>query len=247
MFAANYDELSERGRSQAARLGREWAAARSTEGAPGGFDAVFTGPARRHHDTAAGVAEGFGAASLPFPQPVELPGFDEHDGQALVVQTMGALARRGQRGGTVPEWAAALTPLATRAMDTSQPKAARSRDWQRMFEAVMARWIAGELDELSESGELEGVERWSSFHGRVVESFAQLRASAKGEVALFTSVGPIAVILEQVLELPPLVAFRQAWRVYNASITRVIYSGSRVTLDGFNEVAHLPMGQWTHR
>ena len=41
--------------------------------------------------------------------------------------------------------------------------------------------------------------------------------------------------------------FEQAWRLYNTSITRVIYSGDRMTLDGFNEVAHLSRGDWTHR
>ena len=104
----------------------------------------------------------------------------------------------------------------------------------------MALWLDDAL-------ELEGVERWPTFRDRVVEAFAELRDTARGEVALFTSVGPTAVLLAEVLELPPLKAFEQAWRIYNASITRIVYSGSRMTLDGFNEVAHLPLDRWTHR
>ena len=55
------------------------------------------------------------------------------------------------------------------------------------------------------------------------------------------------MVLLDVLGLPPQRAFEQAWRLYNTSITRVIHSGARMTLDGFNEVAHLPMHDWTHR
>ena len=98
----------------------------------------------------------------------------------------------------------------------------------------MQRWLADEL-------ELEGIERWRDFHARVCSAFAELRERGRGEVLLFTSVGPTAVILSEVLGLPALRAFEQAW------ITRVVYSGARVTLDGFNEVAHLPLRSWTHR
>jgi broad specificity phosphatase PhoE len=233
MFAADYDRLSERGREQARTLGQVMAA-RAIAGQT--FDAVFCGPAQRHLDTAALAGEGFVASELAWPTPVVLPGFDEHDGQGLVTAALASLSRDPDPIGEVRQ----LLALAVEAVDATLDRRRRSKTWQLLFEAIMRRWIRGEL-------ELDGVESFAVFERRVREAFAELRERGRGEVALFTSVGPTAIVLAQVLELPPERAFEQAWRLYNTSITRVLYSGDRMTLDGFNEVAHLPRAAWTHR
>lgn len=230
MFAADYDQLSTRGQAQARTLGVVLAQRFVVAERPG-FDAVFSGPARRHEHTAALAGEGFASADLSFPTPVVLAGFDEHDGQAMVIAALGQLGDHMDPG---------FAKLAAEAMDTTLEPRQRAKSWQLLFEAIMRRWLRGEL-------ELDGIESWPSFHERVRDAFTQLRANANGDVALFTSVGPTAVVLHEVLGLPPERAFEQAWRLYNTSITRVVYSGARMTLDGFNEVAHLPLRQWTHR
>lgn len=224
MFAADYDRLSDRGREQARTLGRVMA-----EGMT--FDAVFCGPAQRHRDTAELVREGFAARGLACPAAVVLPGFDEHDGHGLVMAALASLP---------PGDASALSKLATEAADVTLDARRRSQRWQLLFEAIMRRWLRGEL-------ELDGIESFATFDRRVREAFAELRERGRGEVAVFTSVGPTAVVLAQVLGLSAERAFEQAWRLYNTAITRVIYSGERMTLDGFNEVAHLPRTDWTHR
>ncbi len=229
MFAANYDALSERGRAQARALGQVWAGRVAAAERPG-FDAVFQGPAQRHLDTAALVGEGFAAAGLRFPAAQTLPGFDEHDGLGLVTQVLARAALVD----------APLRELADQAMDPSVDQRERSRAFQRVYEAIMRRWLAGELA-------LDGIETWPEFRARVRGAFAELRARGHGEVAVFTSVGPTAVVLLEVLGLAPLRAFEQAWRLYNTGITRVIYSGDRLTLDGFNEIGHLPLRERTHR
>jgi broad specificity phosphatase PhoE len=235
MFAADYDRLSERGREQARTLGRV-IAARAVDGrAP--FDAVFCGPAQRHLDTAALAGEGFVALALAWPTPVVLPGFDEHDGQGLVMAALASLTRATE---PPTEEVRRLLALAVEAADATLDRGRRSKIWQMLFEVIMRRWIRGEL-------ELDGVETFAAFDRRVRDAFAELRERGRGEVAVFTSVGPTAVVLAQVLGLPPERAFEQAWRLYNTSITRVIYSGDRMTLDGFNEVAHLPSAAHTHR
>ncbi|MFO7567593.1 MAG: histidine phosphatase family protein [Enhygromyxa sp.] len=236
MFAANYDALSELGREQARRLGLQWAERLQAAGRPG-FDAVFCGPAQRHLDTAALVGAGFASAGLSFPKQQIIPGFDEHDGQGMV---LAILARVGRGETELLGGRAELLGFAATALDTSADRRERSRAWQLLYEAIMRRWLSGEL-------ELDGVETWPQFHARVREAFAELRERGRGEVAVFTSVGPSAVVLLEVLGLAPLRAFEQAWRLYNTGITRVVYSGARMTLDGFNEVAHLPLREWTHR
>lgn len=236
MFAANYDALSELGRGQARQLGVSWAQ-RLIAGQRAGFDAVFCGPAQRHVDTAALVGEQFVSAGLSFCAPAIVPGFDEHDGQGLVIAALDRVARGdAQLLGQQPE----LLEFAGKVMDPSVDRRERSRLWQLLYEAIMRRWLNGGL-------ELDGIETWPHFHARVREAFAEVRERGSGEVVVFTSVGPTAVVLLEVLGLPPLRAFEQAWRLYNTGISRVIYSGARMTLDGYNDIAHLPLREWTHR
>jgi broad specificity phosphatase PhoE len=236
MFAANYDALSELGRTQARQLGVSWAERLLAAGRTG-FDVVFCGPAQRHVDTAALVGEEFQRAGLSFPEPSTVPGFDEHDGQGLILAVLGRVARGDtQLLGHEPR----LLEFAAKAMDSSLDRRERSRVWQLLYEATMRRWLDDELH-------IDEIETWPQFHARVREAFAHVRERGKGDVAVFTSVGPTAVVLLEVLGLSPLRAFEQAWRLYNTGITRVIHSGGRVTLDGFNDVAHLPLRDWTHR
>lgn len=234
MFAANYDALSELGRAQARRLGQVWAERLGADDRVG-LDAVFCGPAQRHLDTTSLVGAEFASAGRSFPEPQIIPGFDEHDGQGMVKVALGRVSR-----GELELLGAQTELLTTRVMAPGVDRHERSRLWQLIYEAIMRRWLAGEI-------EFDGIESWPQFHTRVREAFSEVRERARGEVAVFTSVGPTAVVLLEVLGLPPLRAFEQAWRLYNTGITRVIHSGPRMTLDGYNEISHLPMRDWTHR
>lgn len=237
MFAADYDVLSDLGRSQAGQLGRALGERFAASERPG-FDAVFTGPAKRHRDTATLAGAQFMAAGRAFPEPTVVDGFDEHDGQGLVVATISQLGRASSDD--PPPFDLGLLTLASQASDTTGDRRERAKAWQRLFEAIMKRWLEGSLA-------LDGVESWSTFRARVVEAFTRVREQTRGEVALFTSVGPTAVILHELLGLSPRAAFETAWRQYNASVSRVVYSGARMTLDGFNDVGHLAPADWTHR
>ncbi len=73
--AADYDQLSERGRQQALRLGQYW----RERGLR--FDAVLVGTLRRHVQTLAGIDEGLGG---DLPEALALPQLNEYDSLALV-------------------------------------------------------------------------------------------------------------------------------------------------------------------
>lgn len=75
--AADYDQLSERGRLQSRRLG-EWLARGDHR-----FRAVVVGGMRRHRQTADGVAAAFAAAGRPLPEVVDDAGFAEFDHHAV--------------------------------------------------------------------------------------------------------------------------------------------------------------------
>ena len=72
--AADYDQLSPKGREQCRLLGAYWRERGQR------FDAVFTGMLRRHAQSLAGIVEGLGEA-LPA---VALPGLNEYDSEAVV-------------------------------------------------------------------------------------------------------------------------------------------------------------------
>jgi broad specificity phosphatase PhoE len=72
--AADYDQLSELGTRQCEALGA-WFAARGTA-----FEAVLRGTLRRHEQSLAGLAQGYGE----LPAALVWPGLDEYDSEALL-------------------------------------------------------------------------------------------------------------------------------------------------------------------
>jgi broad specificity phosphatase PhoE len=72
--AADYDQLSAKGREQCRHLGAYWRERGQR------FDAVFTGTLRRHAQSLAGISEGYGE-DLPA---ITLPGLNEYDSEAVV-------------------------------------------------------------------------------------------------------------------------------------------------------------------
>jgi broad specificity phosphatase PhoE len=72
--AADYDQLSAKGHQQCRHLGAYWRERGQR------FDAVFTGTLRRHAQSLAGIAEGYGQ-DLPA---LILPGLNEYDSEAVV-------------------------------------------------------------------------------------------------------------------------------------------------------------------
>lgn len=228
MFAADYDELSPRGIEQARALGHFWRSRTPP-------DAVFTGPARRHRDTARWCAEAACSDGLVWPEPEVVPGLDEHDAFNLVRVAV-------QRHVDDSE----LSRLAERAAAPGST-AERSSAFARIFEAVMARWLAGTLD-------APGIETWPDFASRVdratdhVIARATERVGKGARVVVFSSVGPVAVVVRRALNLTPIDAFRSAWRVRNASITSLLFRAGELTLDELNGVPHLPdPATWTLR
>ncbi len=223
---ADYDELSDRGRAQASHLGEHLVAHDIT------FDAVFCGPARRHRDTEALAGAQVRAASRPWPEAQPVPQLDEHDAFGLV---KGAVASCGDD----PTIAAAQ-----RAMLEATSPAARSGTFQRLFEVIMARWLREELV-------LEGIETWPQFRARITEGLQRvLDAAGSGcRAVAFSSVGPLAVLLQRALGTDDASSFTTAWRLRNCSLTTFVFDGrGRFTLDAFNAVPHLPDPRtWTFR
>lgn len=221
---ADYDELSDHGRDQAVALGayfvtHDW-----------DFDTVYTGPARRHRDTARLAGEVMRAAGRPWPDAAVLDELDEHDAFSL-------LRAAGSGLGHEPDIAAAQQALLG-----ARSIAERSQSFQRLFEAVMARWMQGRFDP-------PGLETWPRFRERVLAGLETITNAKANRAVAFSSVGPLAVLLQRALGTDDAASFRTAWRLRNASLTAFVFDRTgRFTLDSFNALPHLPgPSTWTFR
>jgi broad specificity phosphatase PhoE len=68
---------------------------------------------------------------------------------------------------------------------------------------------------------------------------AIIQEPASRRVAAFTSGGPIGACVQAVMQAPLSMAMEINWRVRNTSITEILYSRDRISLDTFNGVPHL--------
>lgn len=217
-FAEDYDRLSTLGELQARRLG-EFFAARGVR-----FDAVFSGPAVRQQRTAEIIAETMTGLGTACPATRVVAGLNEHSGDKLLSAPHArAFFERH------PE----LSVLEQAFREAREPDDVQ-KSFQKLFEAAVRRWTNGELT-------VPGVELWQEFHERARLAITSITSHPeRGRTTLaVSSVGPITIALQAALGTSIPVSLDLGWRLRNASVTTFLYTPDRITLDGFNSVAHL--------
>jgi broad specificity phosphatase PhoE len=213
----NYDKLSQLGEAQARLLGEYWAQRNVA------FDRVCVGPRVRQKDTATLVSEAFEKSGLKFPQPLVLSEFDEYQGESVLERSLPALLKKDQR---IRDLHAAFQS----ATDSGRGRAT----FQKLFEAVIGKWVQGEIAP-------EGVETWLEFCSRVNSGLSRfLAAGRRGErVAIFTSGGPSAIAMQRALQLSPERTLQVSWMSRNCSWSEFLYDVDRFTLSSFNSHGHI--------
>ncbi len=217
-FADNYDKLSPLGELQAKRLG-EYFAWRNVR-----FDSVHTGPAVRQRTTAEIVVRTLRDAGHVCPDPVVIEGLNEHSGDKLLSKPQTKAFFENH-----PE----LASLEKAFREAREPDDVQ-KSFQKLFEAVVLRWTKDEVS-------VPGVEMWREFHDRArgaLQSILALPGRGRNDLA-FSSVGPISVAVQIVLEASIPVALHLGWRLRNTSVTTFLHTAQRITLDSFNSLAHL--------
>ncbi|MGJ7900884.1 histidine phosphatase family protein [Lysobacter sp. 1R34A] len=213
--AADYDELSERGREQSRLLGAALAPL-WREG-----DRVVAGGMRRHRQTAeeclaamhSGRGKGLEARA---PEMATDPRWNEFDHREIVARHR---PEYGDHERLIAELGAAADPR---------------RAFQSLFAAAMARWAGGEHDhDYSES--------WPAFRQRCRDALQAAADAAAGSanVWVFTSGGPIAAVVQGLLDAPDAQALRLSWSLVNAGVTQLHVARSGLRLSTFNGHAHL--------
>ena len=209
-FDTDTDRLSALGENQARAVG-EALAEQGLEPTR-----VLSGPLSRQLDTAR-------LATQPeWPEPELDARLAEYDGDGLLRVLAPLLAARE------PGFDALLRDL-----EAGRDLSDRNRRLQKLLERLAEAWRTGEVTH-------PDVEPWPDFRARVRAWLRDLLAGPSGETVLaFTSGGVIGLTVAGVLEAPERAALALNWRVKNASLTRLTFGGGRISLDSFNETAHL--------
>ncbi|HYL11215.1 MAG TPA: histidine phosphatase family protein [Candidatus Acidoferrales bacterium] len=212
-----YDKLSAIGIEQARLLGQYWARHAVV------FHRVCSGPRLRQRDTARMVAQAYRDAGVTFPDPVVMDEFDEYQGDAVLERSLPALTQNDPQIRKLRD-----------AYEASVDPEERRKNFQKLFDVVITRWVKGEI-------QVDDVESWEEFAARVNHGLCHLVSSAgrSRQLAIFCSGGPIAVAMQRALQLSAETTLQVAWMVRNGSFSEFLCSGERFTLSAFNAFPHL--------
>jgi broad specificity phosphatase PhoE len=213
----DYDKLCANGEAQSRLLGEYW----SRRGVI--FDGVYSGPRARQLETARIVTEAYRSAGAVFRETVVMSEFDEYQAEAALRECLPRLLRADSE----------IKDLHS-AYENSSDASDRRKTFQRLFEAVIGKWVAGEIA-------AAGVEPWQEFCQRVERGLAQVvRDTAPAATAVvFTSAGPIGAAMRRALHLSAADTLQMTWMSRNAGFSEFLASGERFTLSTFNAHPHL--------
>jgi len=214
-----YDKLCANGEVQARLLGEFWSRRLA-------FDRVYSGPRARQLETARIVSAAYRDAGVDFPEIVVMSEFDEYQAGTVFRE---CLPRLLQVHDEIREL--------RRAYDASMEgddAGERYKAFGRLFEAVITKWVAGQVT-------APGSESWHEFCARVERGLARVvdDTPPAATAAIFTSAGAIGASVRRALHLSAEDALQITWMSRNASFTSFLASGERFTLSAFNAHPHL--------
>lgn len=219
----DYDKLCPNGETQAEVLGEYWAE-RSVV-----LSGVYSGPRVRHLETSRIVAGAYSRSGIDFPEAMVMSEFDEYQAEAVLRECLPQLV---QGNAEIRE----LRRAYEKSIEATGPAHSddRRKTFQRLFEAVIAKWVAGEVI-------ADGIESWHEFCLRVERGLAQVVRDTPpaASAVVFTSAGPIGAAMRRALHLSAEDALQMTWMSRNASFTSFLASGERFTLSTFNAHPHL--------
>lgn len=221
----NYDKLCANGEAQSRLLGEYW----SQRGMV--FSGVCSGPRVRQRETARIVAESYRRAGVDFPETQVMSEFDEYQAEAVLRECLPQLL---QGNSAVQELHRAYKASGDFGEIGKQSEGDRRKTFQRLFEAVIRQWVAGEVTGT-------GIESWSDFCLRVQRGLAQVvrDTPAAASAVVFTSAGAIGAAMRRALHLCAEDTLQLTWMSRNASFSSFLASGERFTLSTFNAHPHL--------
>ncbi len=174
------------------------------------FDASWCGTLRRQRDTAALC---LAAMDSTIASTVD-PAFDEYRHEELFAGDDGDVATHAA--------------ISARVRGAANPRA----EFQRLMSTAFDRWVRG--------GAAPGRRSWSAFRATAMSGLERAAADCgSGKTALVVSSGgAIAAMVQALTGIPDNRIAEIHWVVHNASVTRLLCQPGRITLSGFNSIAH---------
>ena len=111
-----------------------------------------------------------------------------------------------------------------------------SKDYQKAFEVLFNHWASSKCTH-------KGIQSWGEYSGLVRDAVLDvMHTQGSGRtVGVFTSGGTIATIVTQTLGLSGEHTYRFFEPMINCSVTRLFYSGNKVSLSYFNDHSFLDL------
>jgi len=171
---------------------------------------VVTGSMRRHRQTAELCLEAMGQQ----PCVAEDPGFDEFDHEEVIAK----LPSSEERG-------------LDAAMRGGSPDPRRA--FRAMFVQAIERWAGGQHDS-------DYAQSWGAFQRRCLQAFerASLSVGRDDTALIFTSGGPIAVVMSSLLPIAADRAYELQLRLVNAGVSKVLVGRGGVSFGSLNDHSH---------
>ncbi|MGA7647842.1 MAG: phosphoglycerate mutase family protein, partial [Terriglobales bacterium] len=141
----DYDKLCANGETQSRLLGEYWARRGVV------LSGVYSGPRVRQLETSRIVAEAYRRAGIDFPETVVVSEFDEYPAEAVLRECLPQLL---QSNAEIRELRRAYQKSSEVA--GSPHSLDRRTTFQRLFETVIGKWVAGEVT-------ADGIESWHEF------------------------------------------------------------------------------------
>ncbi|HEY8682782.1 MAG TPA: histidine phosphatase family protein [Rhodanobacter sp.] len=173
-------------------------------------DLIAIGPRERHRRTAELCLAAAGIELTP----LMLDGLDEVDHHELLARHRPDLSGPG-----------ALRAALKQAPDPH-------RAFQRLFADAVARWVDCAHD-------TEYQLTWPAFRGNVLHALQTLAEHPARTIWAFTSGGPIAVLVNSVIDAPLAQTFKLSWPLVNTGLTRLRLAQRGATLVTYNAWPHL--------
>ena len=213
---ADYDQLSDKGTQQANILGKHWQQLTTP-------DKIYSGDLLRHEQTTENFLIGLNQGDFPV---VTHSGFNEFNHIDVLTRYK-------------PEWQN-YRVMNAYLVQQADPKIALHLE----FNNALKRWISDDFqDEYQES--------WQQFKTRCVNALNEIitqelakqkranNPSKANNILVFTSGGPISVIIQHILMLTDQQGLMINQQLRNTGVTKLLFSGDRLSVDYFNNYSHL--------
>jgi len=214
--AENYDQLSDLGQLQSARLGQVLSRRMPL------FDTVCLGTMQRHKQTANNCLAAFDT-SLDQIDAVYDDAWNEYDHQDILAKYR-------------PEFATHKS-MQDFLRQHEHPK----KVFEREFNNAIDRWIeSGHSDSYAESW----VSFTARVNAALEQVLADTPHSKN--IAVFTSGGPISLVAQSLLGVPSERIMTMNWTLLNCGITKVVSTNSRVFVASLNDHSHFEGKDYKH-